>query len=230
MFVIHYSQLFHVKHPSIQYHTVSRETFSAVDTVIDTYRRPLSTYLDQLLWWNKRINVVSRDVSRETIREHIRHSLLLSGFPDFQEAETVVDAGTGGGLPGIPLAITHPEKQFILNDIVTKKCLAVKQIAKKLALNNVEIIDGSVENLQLESPFLLLSKHAFKIDDLWKMTGRLPWSKMIFLKGLDFDEELAGMEESSATVTAYDLYEESRDPFYKDKAIVIVERENPPVL
>lgn len=169
---------------------------------------------------------MSRDVPRETIRQHIRHSLLLGAFPEFQKARIVVDAGTGGGLPGIPLAIAYPEKHFILNDIVTKKCLAVKQMAKKTGLDNVEIYDGSIANFQCESPFLLVSKHAFKINDLWRMANHLPWRKMVFYKGLDFEEELSGIDDR-LKIAAYELYKESRDSFYKEKAIVVVEHAKP---
>lgn len=182
----------------------------------------LESYLDQLLWWNKRVNLVSRNVSRETIWEHIRHSLLLSQFEAFKSSELIVDAGTGGGLPGLPLAITHPQKHFVLNDLVTKKCLAMKQMAQKLELENLGIIDGSIENLEQDLPFLLISKHAFKINELYQMTASLPWKKMILYKGNDFEDELEGIKESM-TIDSYRLSEES--DFYKGKALVFLHRD-----
>lgn len=212
-----------MKQHLIQYHSVSRETFSAVDKIIEECRSPLSDYFDQLLWWNKRVNLVSRDVPRETVWEHIRHSLLLSQLPAFRSTENIVDAGTGGGLPGLPLAITHPEKSFVLNDIVSKKCLAVKQIVRKLGLQNIVIFDGSVADLEQQDPFILISKHAFKIDELYELTGHLPWQKMVFYKGVNFEDELENISED-LKVSAYDLYAQSNDFFYKDKAIVIIKR------
>ena len=210
-----------MEHQHISHHTVSRETFSQTDNLIDSFREQLTDYLDQLLWWNKRVNLVSRDVSRETVWEHIRHSLLLSQFEVFQTANIIVDAGTGGGLPGIPLAITHPEKHFVLNDLVTKKCLAMKQIAKKLGLQNLGIVDGSIEELTHDEEFLLISKHAFKINELYKMTSSLPWSAMVFYKGSDFNDELEGIAEP-LEIEVHNLSEQS--VFYEGKAIVIVGR------
>lgn len=212
-----------MKQPSIQTHTVSRETFSATDRRLDDFRPALSDYIDQLIWWNQRVNLVSRGVPRGTIWEHIRHSLLLSQFSDFQSENLIVDAGTGGGLPGIPLAITHPDKIFILNDIVSKKCLAVKQIIQKLGLENTRISDGSIENIDLSSTFLLVSKHAFKINELYELTAPLPWQKMVFYKGRNFEDELENID-PGIEITAYNLFPESDDSFYKDKAIVFVNR------
>ncbi len=212
-----------MKRPEIQYHNVPRETFLAADQLIEKFRPALTEYLDQLLWWNKRINLVSRDVPRETIWKHIHHSLLLSQFSDFQTADFIVDAGTGGGLPGVPLAITNPGKPFVLNDIVSKKSMAVKQIAQKLGLKNIRIFDGSIENIQHEFPFLLVSKHAFKINQLYELTAPLPWEKMIFYKGLDFEDELENIE-PEPEVTAFDLSAESGNSFYNEKAIVVVKR------
>jgi len=210
-----------VEHQHISHRTVPRETFSQTDNLIDSFREQLTNYLNQLLWWNERVNLVSRNVSRETVWEHIRHSLLLSQFEVFQTANIIVDAGTGGGLPGIPLAITHPEKHFLLNDLVTKKCLAMKQIVKKLGLQNLGIVDGSIEELTHDEEFLLISKHAFKINELYKMTSSLPWSTMAFFKGSDFKDELEGISEQ-LEIEVHNLSEQSE--FYRGKAVVIVGR------
>jgi 16S rRNA (guanine527-N7)-methyltransferase len=213
--------MFHVERHKITTHTVSRETFETVDQLISNNEKKLTEYLEQLLWWNKRVNLVSRDVSRETVWEHIRHSLLISQINVFNSSEIIVDAGTGGGLPGIPLAITHPNKHFILNDLVTKKCLAIKQIAQKLNLKNLAIVDGSIENLSQDSPFLLISKHAFKINELFKMAATLPWDNAIFYKGIDFKGELSGIE-VPLKVDVYKLSEESK--FYEGKSLIVVNR------
>jgi len=216
--------MFHVKQSnihSIQTLDVSRETFFKTDELISKYQEKLESYLNQLLWWNKRVNLVSRDVSRETIWEHIRHSLVLSQFEIFQSEDLIVDAGTGGGLPGLPLAITHPQKHVVLNDLVTKKCLAMKQMAQKLEVANLGIIDGSIEYFEQDQSFLLISKHAFKINELYRMTAVLPWEKMVLYKGTDFEDELEGIEES-LEIECFDLSEES--DFYRGKALVIIGR------
>lgn len=213
--------MFHVEHSQIISNSVSRETLSFADDLISHHHSELQDYLDQLLWWNDRINLVSRNVSRGTVWEHIRHSLLLSHFDLFKQSKIVVDAGTGGGLPGMPLAITHPKKHFVLNDLVSKKCMVMKQMAKKIELENVGIVDGSIENFTLEEQFLLISKHAFKINELNEMTSALPWQQMVFYKGTDFEEELTGLPEF-LEVKSYDLSHFSE--FYQGKALVIVAR------
>ncbi len=210
-----------MKQIRINHQKVPRETFAETDDLIEKYRTPLEDYFDQLLWWNKRVNLVSRDVPRETIWEHIRHSMLLSQFSVFKSVDLIVDAGTGGGLPGIPLAISHPEKHVVLNDIVTKKCLAMKQMAQKLGLKNVGIVDGSIEDLKQDEPFILISKHAFKTDELYRMTAPLPWKNMVLYKGIDFEEELNGIEEL-LEIESFDLSE--RSEFYQGKALVFITR------
>lgn len=200
---------------------VSRETFSQTDRLIERFEDELESYLEQLLWWNERVNLVSRDVSRETVREHIRHSLLISQLNIFKSSEIIVDAGTGGGLPGIPLAITHPDKHVVLNDLVTKKCLALKQMAQKLGFQNLGIVDGSIETFSHDAPFLLISKHAFKINELYDMTAALPWTKMVFYKGVNFEDELTGIPESLA-IESHELSGESE--FYQGKALVFISR------
>ncbi|HEX6983038.1 MAG TPA: 16S rRNA (guanine(527)-N(7))-methyltransferase RsmG [Balneolaceae bacterium] len=209
-----------MEHIKITHHIVSRETFEKTKQLFEKHEAQLENYLDQLLWWNKRVNLVSRNVPRETVEKHVRHSLLLSQLEVFQATDIIVDAGTGGGLPGIPLAIAHPEKQFILNDIVSKKCLAMKQIVQTLGLKNVDIFDGSVENLEQQNPFLLISKHAFKIDELYEMTSHLPWGNIVFYKGLEFEDELKGIDKD-LKIEVYDLSKDSE--FYKDKALVVVD-------
>ncbi|MEL7833218.1 16S rRNA (guanine(527)-N(7))-methyltransferase RsmG [Fodinibius sp. Rm-B-1B1-1] len=201
--------------------SVSRETFEETDALIQNNRLQLENYLDQLLWWNKRVNLVSRDVPRETIWEHIRHSLIISHLDIFKNEDLIIDTGTGGGLPGIPLAITHPEKHFVLNDLVTKKCLAMKQIAQKLQLQNIGIIDGSIEELQHDDECLLISKHAFKISDIIRMSYHLTWKKMILYKGLEFEKEIKDIPQQ-LTINCMDLSQNS--DFYQGKSIVIIDR------
>ena len=104
----------------ITYSILTDEHISEWETIINNNIQSLILYSDQLLWWNKKINLISRDVSHETVVEHIKHSLLLSTSYWFKKAKKIIDTGSGGGLPGIPLAMCFPEKQFILNDIVSK--------------------------------------------------------------------------------------------------------------
>jgi 16S rRNA (guanine527-N7)-methyltransferase len=212
-----------VKHQQISYHHVPRETFDRVDRLIEEKREILEEYQKQLLWWNQKINLVSRDVPRETVWKHIHHSLLITGLDCYQESNVIVDAGSGGGLPGLPLAIVSPSKKFILNDVVTKKILAVKQIARKLNLQNTRYFDRSIEELRINEPFLLITKHAFKVNHLYGMTKEKPWSSIIFYKGVNFEPELQVIDDP-LSIISYQLYNDNSDPFYKDKALVVISR------
>ncbi len=216
--------MFHVKHHAIKHHIVPRETFTEVDKLIKNRQNELNTYLSQLNWWNKRVNLVSRDVPRETLVEHIRHSLLLTQLNVYKKSDNIVDAGTGGGLPGIPLAISSRNKRFILNDIVSKKTMALKQIIRELTLDNVEVSNKSVSELQVDKTFLLISKHAFKIDQLIRLTKGFPWSAMVFYKGIDFEDEIDQVD-LPLDLDIFDLYKDSNEPFYEGKSIIIVSKQ-----
>lgn len=217
--------VFHVKQSSILYQDVPRETFESTDRLISGHEAKLDAYLDRLLWWNERVNLVSRTVPRETIREHIRHSLLIHRFEDFHTSHLIVDTGTGGGLPGIPLAICHPGKRFVLNDIVTKKMMAVKQMVQHLGLQNVTLADGSVSGLRLDDPCLLVSKHSFKIPEILQLAGSLRWTAMALYKGEDFRKEAVNLQDEYS-VTAYGLHRGADMDFYRGKALVFIRHPN----
>lgn len=214
--------MFHVKH-SIEYSEIPKEGLSFLNNLLDQHFLRLQEYAELLLWWNSRINLVSRDVSHETLFEHIKHSLLISTIESFQGAEGIIDTGSGGGLPGIPLAICHPEKSFILNDIVSKKMMAAKQMAGKLKLKNVLTISGSISEVELNKS-LIVSKHAFKIFELVDHLGKKEWGDIIFLKGEhEVENELRKVDSPlNVRVTTLDNVLES--DFYKGKSIVEIKR------
>lgn len=192
--------------------------------LFESKRGNLSEYASQLLWWNKKINLVSRDVSHETILAHIKHSLVLGVIEGFKKADTIIDTGSGGGLPGIPLAICFPEKKFILNDIVSKKMMAVKQMAQKMKLSNVTTISGSIANQEVDQNTLVLTKHAFKVDELVSHLSGKKWEMILFLKGgSEAGEEIKRLDiPVSSNIIELDAGLE--DPFYKGKAIVEIRR------
>ena len=182
-----------------------------------------SAYADKLLWWNGRINLVSRNVSRETLLLHIMHSLVVSQSSVFKNSDKIIDTGTGGGLPGIPLAIACPEKTFLLNDIAAKKITACKNIASSLSLKNVSAEAGSIAEVEIASQ-ILISKHAFKINELLAMLSQKSWKHIVLLKGgEDVEAELEGVEEL-LTIEIYDLYGGFQEVFFKGKALVEINR------
>lgn len=181
----------------------------------------LQEYINLLLWWNQKINLVSRNVSRETLEEHVIHSLIPSGMGILNGTDCIVDAGTGGGLPGIPLSIIYPEKRFILNDIVVKKMMAVKQIARDLNLSNTEVQPGSIEKIDIKSPFLIVTKHAFEIVALHQMVKSKQVNKIVFYKGCsDAVVEINKLEHLNSELYSFQFGDEYK--FYADKCIAVV--------
>lgn len=210
-------------------HSIRREKLSGdlkekTAELFFSNKEKLDSYTEQLLWWNERMNLISRNVPRETLEQHVFHSMLLSNVEAFKTGGDILDTGTGGGLPGIPLAICNPDKQFHLNDIVSKKIMAVKQMGRKLSLANLNTSAHSIEKVQPESGVVIISKHAFKINDLIKMTADKPWSAILLLKGEEeVEQELEGIVQA-LEITVYPLFDLMEEDFYKGKAIVEIKR------
>jgi len=97
--------------------------------------------------WNGKINVISRKDSDYIWSHHFRHSLSIAEFIDFATGETVLDLGTGGGFPGVPLAILRPDVHFVLCDSIGKKTLVATEVARALGLDNVDVVRSRVEDL-----------------------------------------------------------------------------------
>ena len=214
--------MFHVEHRFIN--VQDPEAAKKLSELYDSNRQKLDHYVELLLWWNQRINLVSRNVSRETLHKHIQHSLLAGVLGVLNNYEYVIDAGTGGGLPGIPLAICYTEKSFLFNDIVKKKVMAVKAMSRELGLKNGSFFTGSVEELPITREEVLITKHAFKINKLLEMLDE-GWREIVMLKGLEFRDELEGVD-IPLLFERYDLYTITQDAFYKGKGMVKIRRQN----
>lgn len=207
-------------------HEILTSNFSNTEQVEALYfefEKELLEYVDQLMWWNNRVNLVSRDVSRETVKHHIEHSLVISQLSLFQNSLQIIDAGAGGGFPGLPLGITHPKKEILLNDIVSKKMMACKQMVLKLGLDNISTQAGSIADVEVSKKSLIVSKHAFKINDLIEMLGQKEWSGIVLLKGRDeVEQELNGVK-TPLNINIISL-EAFRNSFYDGKALVEITR------
>ena len=107
----------------------------------------LGSMTDMILEWNKVINVTAIRDRQEFIDKNVIDSLLLSILPEFQAADRILDMGTGGGFPGLPLACVFPGKQFVLVDAVGKKLRVVSDTAEKLGLSNVSVVHARAEDL-----------------------------------------------------------------------------------
>ena len=201
---------------------VNQEVLTNTRELYSNYREQLETYIDYLLEWNEKINLVSRNVSRETVREHVIHSLIPVELGLLSEVEEWIDSGTGGGLPGVPLAIVLAEKKFYLNDNVRKKMKAVSDIADALSLDNVEILAKSISLIGLKTGAGIVTKHAFKIDDLLRLTKKKPWKKIVMWKGVEGAYDEMSRVHSKVNCTIYSFHFE--DNFYEGKGLVVLEK------
>ncbi len=154
--------------------------------------------LEQLYtFWNKRINIISRKDIDQLYERHVLYSLAIAKFFDFAPNTSVLDVGTGGGFPGIPLAILLPSVNFTLIDSIGKKIFIVNEISKSLMLKNVRTISARVENLDEKYDFVI-SRAVTEFSKFikWTKCKVRPGSQssvpngIIYLKGGNFENEL----------------------------------------
>ncbi len=169
--------------------------------------------------WNEKINVISRKDMDDFIERHVLHSLAIAKYQPFKKGWYVVDLGTGGGFPGIPLAILYPEVQFFLVDSIGKKIKVVEAVKEDLGLTNVRVVWGRVEQLDVKAN-LIVTRAVAPLEQLVKWTSKIlkPQSKgIIALKGGDLSEELNGFKKRTQVISLTEIYNE---PFFETKAIV----------
>lgn len=109
--------------------------------------RQFQIYMDGVLEWNQKVNLTSISDPQEFIKKHYIDSLLCVTSREFQNAEKIIDVGTGGGFPGIPLALAAPDKQFVLMDSLGKRIRIIKELCKKAGIENVTAIHSRAEEL-----------------------------------------------------------------------------------
>lgn len=174
--------------------------------------------------WNEKINVISRKDMFKLYLHHVLHSLAIARFVTFAPGSVVLDAGTGGGFPGIPLAIMFPETHFILVDSVGKKLAVVRDVIDKTGLLNCEVIQGRVEELKIRADFLV-SRAVTSLDEIVKWSRKivkpgyfstLP-NGLIVLKGGDLQNELKGYREKAVIK---DIQEIFPDEYFITKKII----------
>lgn len=176
---------------------------------------------DQLLplytTWNEKINVISRKDLDNFYERHVLHSLSIANIISFQPGEKVLDIGTGGGFPGIPLAILFPQTQFILSDSIAKKITVVNQVKTALQLTNVVTIAERAENIKQEVDYVVTRAVAKMSDLIFWSKNKYP-KKIIALKGGDLKEELEPIKKNIRIVELKDFFEVE---FFETKKIVI---------
>jgi 16S rRNA (guanine527-N7)-methyltransferase len=176
--------------------------------------------------WNAQINVISRKDEDNFYLHHVLHSLSISKIINFQAGTRILDIGTGGGFPGIPLAILFPETQFVLVDSIGKKIKVVNGVAESLGLTNVSGIHERVEKIPGQFDFIL-SRAVAPLADLlfWTKDKLKPESNnelangWICLKGGDLSDELSKIKKHIRNYSISDWFSED---FFETKKIIYV--------
>ncbi len=176
--------------------------------------------------WNDRINVISRKDIDHLFERHVLHSLAIAKFQHFTPGTKILDVGTGGGFPGIPLAIFFPECEFMLVDSIGKKIKVVEQVVSATQLQNTRFLHERAEKLK-EKFDVVVSRAVAPTKILYQWTypliNRKPKTNMdtglILLKGGDLDQELKELKRPHALTELSDYFEE---PFFESKKLVFV--------
>lgn len=173
--------------------------------------------------WNSKINVISRKDIDELYTRHVLHSLGIIKILEFKPGSRIMDVGTGGGFPGIPLAIMHPEVDFYLIDVIAKKIKVVNEVATALGLKNVKAEQKRAELVKENFDFIV-SRAVTNMPDFvnWVSDKVKKESKhelkngILYLKGGDLTEELASLPNA----TQYDLSDFFKEEFFETKKVV----------
>ena len=173
--------------------------------------------------WNAKINVISRKDIDELYTKHVLHSLAIAKIQPFMPGSYVLDVGTGGGFPGIPLAILFPETRFFLIDVILKKINVVKAVAEALELKNVKAEQLRAENVKGDYDFIV-SRAVTNMPDFvsWikdkikKQNKHELKNGILYLKGGDLSEELKDFPKA----TEYNISDFFEPDFFETKKVV----------
>jgi len=178
------------------------------------------------LSWNEKVNLISRKDIDFLQERHVLHSLAIAKFFDFQSDTKIMDAGTGGGFPGIPLSILFPEADFLLVDSIGKKIIAVKDLVHNLGLKNVRVKQERIEKISDKFDYIVSrAVTRLKLFYMWtkdKIRDKAEYQNyngIIYLKGGDLSSEI---EELQQQVKVYNINTYFRETFFESKKIVFI--------
>ena len=176
-------------------------------------------------FWNEKINVISRKDIKDIELHHILHSLSIAKAIDFKDKTKILDIGTGGGFPGIPLAILFPKCNFILIDSIKKKIKVVNNIIDEIGLQNTIALDLRAENLNQKFDFIIsravtnMSKFkSYTRGKINKKQNNTLKNGILYLKGGNLDQELYNIKHKAYNIS--DFFNES---FFDSKKIIHIE-------
>lgn len=173
--------------------------------------------------WNARINLISRKDIDELYLRHVLHSLAIAKFFSFNKDDEILDVGTGGGFPGIPLSIYFEKSGFTLIDSIGKKIKVVREAIHLLQLDNVEAVQGRAEDINkifdvvVSRAVAQLPEFISWVKDKINRGGENRVNGIIYLKGGDLAEELANVRWSTKVFHIHQVFNE---PFFETKKIV----------
>lgn len=220
-----------------EFNTIIEAQFPEVSTESKEQFRQMETLYRE---WNAKINVISRKDIDELYRHHVLHSLGIAAYlrteiPDVYErmrgegpysiAEPlkILDLGTGGGFPGIPLAVMFPHAEFTLCDSIGKKITVATEVYKGLGLKNVRTVNARAESLP-ETFDYVVSRAVTSLDNF------MPWVKgkfnegILYLKGGDLTEEIAKARLRKDSVHIWPISKWTDDPFFETKQVIYIEK------
>ena len=177
--------------------------------------------------WNQRINVISRKDIDQLYLRHVLHSLAIAKLCSFRPGTKIIDLGTGGGFPGIPLAIVFPDAHFFLIDSTRKKLNVITAIAEEIRLTNIEVAHTRAEDFKRQTDFVVCRA----VAPLSKLVG---WSRnnirpkgqnalpngLIALKGGDLEEE---SQQVKRPVSIIPISQYFTEPFFEEKKVIVIE-------
>ena len=187
------------------------------------------TKLDELYKeWNEKINVISRKDMDSLYEKHILHSMGIAKVMEFSDRTKVLDIGTGGGFPGIPLAILFPEVHFTLVDSIGKKITVVKEVSEGIGLKNITAIHSRAEDIKGQFHFVVSRAVTQMPVFLRWLRGKFDKEQfnpkhngVLYLKGGDLAEELAGLKSE-----IFNLKDYFEGEFFETKKVVYLSKGN----